>query len=269
MDAAAYTRRIGYEGPLEPTLEVLTGLCAAHIRTVPFENLAIHEGARISLEPEALFHKVVLRRRGGYCFELNGLFSALLKALGFQVEHLLGRVWFSNPTAPVPTHQVSRVALGGERYLVDVGFGARVLRAPLPWRLDAPVAQGPDTFRLVRTDNDEVMLQSHEPEGWRNLYSLLPCTVRPQDYVPANHYTSTHPASSFVLNAVAALTTPEGRITFRNRELRRTTAAGTEVRELAHPAELAALLASEFGLEDWTDRAALERFLFPGPGSGR
>ena len=262
MDTAAYARRIGYEGPLSPTLEVLGGLCAAHIRTVPFENLAILEGAPISLEPEALFHKVVLRRRGGYCFELNGLFAALLKSLGFQVEHLLGRVWSSNRADPVPTHQVSRVTVEGEAYLVDVGFGARVLRAPLPWRLDAEVAQGPDLFRLVRVDNDEWMLQGREAEAWMDLYSLLPCAVRQQDYLPANHYTSTHPASPFVLNAVAALTTADGRVTFRNRELRRVSAGGVETRELREPAELAPLLAVEFGLADWTDRAALERFLW-------
>jgi N-hydroxyarylamine O-acetyltransferase len=270
MDTAAYARRIGYEGPLSPTLEALSGLCAAHIRSVPFENLAIHEGAPISLEPDALFQKVVLRRRGGYCFELNGLFSSLLKALGFPVEHLLGRVWSSNRVAPMPTHQASRVTVDGQAYLVDVGFGARVLRAPLPWRLDTPVVQRPDTFRLVRVDNDEVMLQCREGEGWMDLYSLLPCTVRPQDYQPANFYTATHPASSFVLNAVAALTTSDGRVTFRNRELRHTTADGIEVRELTRPAELAPLLASEFGLDDWTDRAALERFVFPeGRGAAR
>jgi N-hydroxyarylamine O-acetyltransferase len=263
MDVAAYAHRIGYEGPLAPTLEVLTGLCAAHIRTVPFENLAIHEGAPIDLEPDALFHKVVLRRRGGYCFELNGLFSALLKALGFQVEHLLGRVWVGSRVDPVPTHQASRVTVDGQPYLVDVGFGARVLRAPFPWRLEVPVVQGPDAFRLVGADNGEVMLQGREADGWMDLYSLLPCTVRPQDYRPANHYTSTHPSSGFVLNAVVALTTPDGRLTLRSRELRRTTAEGVETRELSGPAELAPLLASAFGLGDWTGRAALERFVFP------
>jgi len=267
MDTAAYARRIGYEGPLTPTLETLAGLCAAHIASVPFENLAIHEGAPIDLEPDALFHKVVVRRRGGYCFELNGLFSALLKALGFQVEHLLGRVWISNRVDPVPTHQASRVTVDGQPYLVDVGFGARVLRAPLPWRLEAPRVQGPDAFRLVAVDNGEVMLQGHEAGAWTDLYSVLPCSVRPQDYRPANHYTATHPSSGFVLNAVVALSTPEGRVTLRNRELRRTTAEGVETRELSGPAELAPLLAQVFGLEDWTDRAALERFVFPeGPG---
>jgi N-hydroxyarylamine O-acetyltransferase len=262
MDRAAYFRRIGYRGPESATLAVLSNLHRAHVTTVPFENLAIHEGQRICIEVADLVQKVIHRRRGGYCFELNGLFVALLEDMGFRVERLLGRVWFMNASAPLPTHQVTRVIVEGQAFLCDVGFGARVPREPLPWIMDAPAQQRPDTFRLMPTDNGETMLQCLEDGSWVNLYSLLPCTVRPQDYRPANHYTSTHPDSNFLKGTVVARCTEDGRVTLRDRGFRRVTAAGVEARDLQHPSELGPLLAAEFGLTDWTDLPRLQARIF-------
>src|SRR5919205_541160 len=88
MNVDAYLRRIDYRGPLEPTAETLRQLHVAHLLAVPFENLSIHAGEPVVLEDESLFDKVVARRRGGFCYEVNGLFSALLRALGFRVEML-------------------------------------------------------------------------------------------------------------------------------------------------------------------------------------
>src|SRR5690349_18713825 len=88
LDVSAYLTRISYDGPVEPTLPVLHGLHLAHLRSVPFENLDIHLGRPISLAEEQLFAKVVGQRRGGFCYELNGLFAALLREIGYEVTLL-------------------------------------------------------------------------------------------------------------------------------------------------------------------------------------
>src|SRR5437660_12879903 len=92
MDIQAYLQRIDYTGPLVPSAKTLRLLQVAHLRTIPFENLSIHSGEPIVLDDDALFEKIVRRRRGGFCYELNGLFAALLRALGFDVKMLSARV---------------------------------------------------------------------------------------------------------------------------------------------------------------------------------
>src|SRR5262245_26694734 len=138
MDIEAYLKRIDYRGARTPTAETLRALHVAHLRTVPFENLSIHTGEPIVLEDEALFVKIVERRRGGFCYEANGLFAALLRALGFNVTMLSAGV--ANPEegfGPDFDHMALMVTLD-ERWLVDVGFGDS-FREPL--LIDERVAQ--------------------------------------------------------------------------------------------------------------------------------
>src|SRR5215213_9521921 len=123
MDVDAYLERIGYRGPPAPTAETLRRLHVAHLLAVPFENLSIHAGEPVVLDDESLFDKVVARRRGGFCYELNGLFAALLRALGFEVEMLSAAVRGSaGKFGPEFDHMTLLVKLG-ERWLADVGFG--------------------------------------------------------------------------------------------------------------------------------------------------
>src|SRR5262245_27861823 len=119
----AYLGRIGYTGSRAPTLEVLRALHRAHLYAVPFENLDIHAGRRIVLDQDALFQKVVTHRRGGFCYELNGLFAALLRKLGFDVTLLSGRVHNDGGFGPEYDHMTLLVKLDG-RWLADVGFGS-------------------------------------------------------------------------------------------------------------------------------------------------
>jgi len=217
-------------------------------QTVPFENLAVLEGQEISLDPEAIFKKVVEQGRGGYCFELNTLLAEVLEGQGYEVERLLGRVWANGAALPPLTHMTLRVMVNNQPYLCDVGFGGGTLREPLPWNTGAIVNQSPDRFRLDQTGNTETMLSRLTGSTWKNLYSLLPCAVRAQDYIPANHYTSTHPNSYFTQGPVAALTTEDGRITLRGRIVRSVGANGEEERELATFEELIQVLFQDFGL---------------------
>lgn len=248
MNIELFLTRIGVQSLPETPLTRLQVLHRAMTQTVPFENLAILEGQIISLDPKAVFAKVVQRGRGGYCFELNTLLAEVLDFLGYKVERLLGRVWANGAASPPLTHMTLKVTVGNQSYLCDVGFGGGTLREPVPWDSREIVHQSPDSFRLEMTDNAETMLTRLTGDSWKNLYSLLPCGVRVQDYIPANHYTSTHPDSYFTQGPVAALTTEDGRITLRGRIVRRVGAHGEDEREVTTFEELIQILARDFGL---------------------
>src|SRR6188768_1581585 len=131
VELDAYFARVGYQGPLEPTLPVLHALTAAHTQSIPFENLDVLLERPLRLEKEAVFQKLVHERRGGYCFEQNGLFLHVLGALGFQVAPLSARVRWQRPRDFVPprTHLFIRVEIDGESWLTDVGVGGLSLTA--------------------------------------------------------------------------------------------------------------------------------------------
>src|SRR3954469_13345131 len=124
-DLDAYFERIGYAGPRNPTLEVLNSIAEAHVQSIPFENLDVLLGRPIRLEPAAIYQKLVLDRRGGYCFEQNGLLLEMLGAMGFQIAPLSARVRWQRPRnfTPPRTHVFLRATINGEDWLVDVGVG--------------------------------------------------------------------------------------------------------------------------------------------------
>src|SRR5690606_7025466 len=134
LDLDAYCARIGYDGPREPTLATLRALHALHPAAIAFEALDVMLGRGIDLAPAAVEAKLVHQRRGGYCFEQNGLFQRVLAAMGFEVEALLARVLWRTPADAPPrprTHMALRVMVEGEPWLADVGFGGCVMTAPL------------------------------------------------------------------------------------------------------------------------------------------
>lgn len=258
MNLETFLRRLNLHVLPDDPLERLRTLHRAMVLNVPFENIAILEGCAISLEPPDIYAKVVERGRGGYCFELNGLFAWALETLGYSVDRLLGRVWVKDLPNPLLTHMALRVMVGDQPYLCDVGFGGGTLREPLPWRLEQPVVQGPDTFRLTTIDNGETMLGRLAPDGWRDQYSMLPCAVRPQDYILANQYTSTHPDSIFGRIPMAAINRGDGRVALRERTLRIVGANGERERQLLTFSELHQVLEEYFGLGD-VEAEALQR----------
>ncbi|HYP54003.1 MAG TPA: arylamine N-acetyltransferase, partial [Pyrinomonadaceae bacterium] len=178
MDVEAYLRRIGYDGPRDVSADTLRRLHAAHMLSVPFENLSIHSAEPVVLEDGALFEKIVGRRRGGFCYELNGLFAALLRALGFDVSMLSAGV--ARPDGdfgPDFDHMALMVTLG-ERWLADVGFGDS-FREPL--RLDERGEQE-DAGRVYRIvgDGGRLVLTRRGPGGgWEPQYRF---TLRPHAY---------------------------------------------------------------------------------------
>ncbi len=152
LDLDAYFRRIGYVGPVVPTLATLRALQLCHPLSVPFENLDAFAGVPVRLDLESLQRKLVAARRGGYCFEQNTLFAAVLERLGFAVTALAARVVWERPADEirVRSHMLVLVALKDGDYLCDVGFGGLTPTAPL--RLDANVEQSTphETFRVLR-----------------------------------------------------------------------------------------------------------------------
>ena len=253
FNPTAYLGRIQWAGslPVSPTLDNLRRLQLAHLLAVPFENLSIHLGQPIVLEEAALFHKIVTQRRGGFCYELNGLFALLLRALGYPVQMLSAGVFGSGVFGPEFDHMALLVRLE-EYWLVDVGFGDS-FRQPL--RLEEREAQeGGDgrLYRLAPEDEsaDRLVLwqQTAAQEEWLPQYrfSLRPYTLA--DYAEMCHFHQTSPESPFTQKRVCTLATPNGRCTLsHNRFI--TTADGVRTeRVLADEGEIAAVLQSQFGI---------------------
>jgi N-hydroxyarylamine O-acetyltransferase len=204
--------------PPKPDEDGLEALHRAQAYAIPFENFDILLGHGISLEPADLIDKLVRRRRGGYCFELNSLLLLALEAFGFQARPLLARVH----TAGTPTgrgHMLLLLTLKRRRWIADVGFGGPGLRAPIPLEIGRRVRQDGHGFRLVESKPFGTMLQRREDGRWQDLYSFDLGIVVPPDIAYGNHFTSTHPSSFFTFTRVAALPLPEGRITLQNRSL--------------------------------------------------
>ena len=250
-DLEAYLARIGYAGSRAATADVLGAIHAAHAASIPFENLDILLGRTIATDLPAITRKLVHDRRGGYCFEQNALLGAALRALGFTVAPLLGRVRWQVP-AEVATplvHQVLRVtpADAGPR-LADVGFGSMSLTRPLRLVEDEEQFSGLEPRRLVRR-GPLLAHQARLGETWGDVYTFAAEPVAEVDLELGNWYACTHPDSAFRHQLRASLTLPDRRHTLLNRDLTVRHADGrVERRVIAAADELLAVLASHFGL---------------------
>lgn len=247
MDVQAYLDRINYHGPLEPTAETLRQLQVAHLLTVPFENLSIHAREPIVLEDEALFQKIVNRRRGGFCYELNGLFAALLRALGFEVKMLSAQV--ANEEGEFSRdfdHMALMIGLE-ERWLVDVGFGDSFVE---PLRLDERDAQvqGDRAYRIVADGERLVVQRADQSNEWKAQYRFKLEPFQYSDYAEMCEYHQISPLSHFTQARICSLLTPRGRISLS--EMRLITTEGGERREhtVATQEEYAEMLREHFGV---------------------
>ena len=149
LDLDAYLRRIGYSGDLQPTRAVLVALHLAHATHIPFENLDVLLKRPIRLDLASLQAKLVTAGRGGYCYEQNGLFAAVLRELGFAVTPLAARVRYRVTLALPRTHMTLLVQAGGEGFLADVGFGSAGLLLPVPFGSEAQAQQFAWSYRIV------------------------------------------------------------------------------------------------------------------------
>lgn len=245
MDVAAYLDRIGLAGTLRADLAGLQAVHEGHALAVPFENLDIQVGLPVSLEPDRLFDKIVHRRRGGYCFEQNTLFSAVLREIGFRVETWEARVRL--PAGPIRprTHMLVGVHVEERTFVADVGFGAQGPVHPVP--LDGEVSEQLGARYRVGADGPDRVLQWEQPDGWIDLYAFRPEARPAVDFVMAHHFTSTFPSSPFVQTLTVQAVGRGVRRVLRNLELTTTRGSDVDVRHLG-PSELRPVLRDEFGL---------------------
>lgn len=244
----AYLARLNYSGSVQPTEAGLEVLHRAHAYAIPFENFDILLGRGITLEPRALCHKLIHQARGGYCFELNGVFLMALQAIGFEARALLARVHLVDPPTG-RSHQLLLVTMQGKQWIADVGFGGPGLRAPIPFELNRIATQDGQSFRVVEAGPYGVMLQTLANGEWQNLYSFDLGHVFPNDILYGNYFTSTHPNSFFTFARVAALPTPNGRVSLFNQTLRILSSDGEQVRELGEGQVYLDALKTYFGIE--------------------
>ena len=255
LDLPAYLARVEYNGDLAPTAAVLDALHLAHATHIPFENLDVLLGRPIRLDLGNVQAKLVHDFRGGYCFEQNLLFAAVLRHLGFAVAPLAARVRYRATRLLPRTHMLLKVRAGGADWIADVGFGAGGPLKPVPFVAGREAVQFAWTYRVVEEAGGLWVLQiGRHDDVWDDLYSF---TLEPQevvDYELANYFISTHPDSPFTSVVTAQRSTPEARFVLRNRVL--TTDRGTELatRVLADDAELVRVLAATFGLHIPTGR---------------
>jgi N-hydroxyarylamine O-acetyltransferase len=253
LDLDAYFARIGYAGPREPTLAVLTALHRLHPAAIPFENLSPLMGAPVPLELADLQTKLVAGGRGGYCYEHNGLLKAVLTALGFEVTGLAGRVrWGMAEDAPLRfrSHMTLLVTLPEGPFIADVGFGGMVMTGPL--RLEPDVAQETplERYRLASRPDGELDLQAElAPGDWRTLYRFDRVPHLDVDYAPLNWFTATHPASVFTTGLMVARAQPHQRLTLSNtRFVSRPKDGPASECTLTSIDEVAQVLTGDFGL---------------------
>jgi N-hydroxyarylamine O-acetyltransferase len=257
LDLAAYLDRVDLSGApgepegLAPNLESLSRLQEAHCAAIPFENLDVLLGRPILLDLASLQAKLVGARRGGYCFEHNTLFAAILEAVGFRVTRLAARVRIGDPAPRPRTHMLLRVDLTEGAFLVDVGFGGEGPLVPVPFAPGAETEAAGVRHRLIPEGPSSAgvrVLQADVGGGFTDLYAF---TEEPQlavDYEMANHFTSTYPRSPFVLNLTAQRARRDRRAILRNRDLAVREAGRISNSVVRDPDHLLLVLESEFGL---------------------
>jgi N-hydroxyarylamine O-acetyltransferase len=258
IDIDAYLKRIGYAGTREPTLETLRALHALHAGAISFENLDVLLKRRIHLGAAALEQKLVRDKRGGYCFEQNGLFAAALETLGYDVTGLAARVYIRQTPGRIQrSHMLLLVKFPEGPYIADVGFGAWALSAPLKLHetREQETPHGP--YRIVQGDGD--FLEQTIVDGeWTTLYRFTLEEQLPQDYEVCNWYCSTHPESRFLTDLMVARVPAGKRLGLLNNRFSIHYPDGkSERRELTSPQEIAAILEDEFAISLPEPRAEL------------
>jgi len=244
-----YLDRIGVARPARPTPEALFELQRAHLRAIPFENASILRGEPIPLDLPALVSKVLDRGRGGFCYELNGLFAALLEALGYTVLRRSARVFAGDSGIGPPfDHLCLDVPLHGERYLADVGFGYSFLE-PLRFVDGAEQDDPTAPFRLIeRPDLDGAVdvEQRHADGTWRGQYRIEPGVFELADFEPMCEFQRTSPEASFIHGWILSRATKDGFVSIHYRKFMVSHGRSVDTRIVDDDAELAELVARWF-----------------------
>ena len=209
---AAYLSRIGAEGFVEVSAENLAFLQKSHLMSVPYENYDIWKSRPVSLAYDVLFDKIVVRRRGGYCFELNGLFAWLLRELGYAVEEYFGR-WLKDEPLKIPArrHRILKVTVEGREFIADVGVGQRTFLTPLEFVYDKVQNREGVDYRIVKNGRGEAVVEFMADGGWIAVYSFDSAPQAPIDFTYVHYFCSNEPTSVFRNNLFVHLPGAAGR----------------------------------------------------------
>jgi N-hydroxyarylamine O-acetyltransferase len=240
-----YLERIGYDGPVEPTLACLTAIHRCQATRIPYENLDVQLGLTVGQDPDALYDKLVVRRRGGWCYEMNGLLQAALEEIGFDVRRVAGGVHrHETGERAVGNHLVLLVRLDRD-YVADLGLGDG-LREPVPLA-EGSYRQGPFTFRLERVDDGYWRVWNREG-GDPEAFDFRDAPADEELLAAQCHRLQTSPESGFVLNLACQQMSADGVTVLQGRVLTRITREGKTKQLLDSADELEATLAQEFGI---------------------
>lgn len=246
-----YLKRVQYHSAVRPDIETLIGLHRAHLLNITYENLDIHRGCPLSLDLDTIYDKIVTNQRGGWCFEMNGLFAWALREIGFTVTLLASSVGRDSVNAPwTGDHLILRVDLD-RPYLADVGFGNGLFE-PIPLRVGQYSQRGFDYSLHLDGERWWFTNQQYGGAGFdftQEAYQL-------GDFAPQSQHLQTSPESGFVRTTVCHRFTPTGLVTLRGAVLRRITAAGQRDEVILDAAAYAQTLAEVFDLQ-LEDTAAL------------
>ncbi|NMB82079.1 MAG: arylamine N-acetyltransferase [Ignavibacteria bacterium] len=218
LSVEKYLGRIGIVKIEEPSLEFLSRLQLAHLYSIPFEDLDIPDRARVILDIERIYNKIIPTGRGGFCYELNGLFHWLLTQLGFNVDMLSARVYNhqKQELGPEFDHMTLLVHLGKD-YLIDVGFGDS-FRIPIemPHGLCNDIS---GHYKIFQIDQTNYQLKRYEEEEWKLQYSFTNISRKLSDYSEMCDFQQDSPTSHFRTRMKCTLATPKGRITLSDTSL--------------------------------------------------
>lgn len=206
-----YCERIGYEDMPMADVQTLKQLMRHQLMTVPFENLDVQAGKVVSLVPEEIVEKIIDRNRGGYCYEVNGLFAMALEALGIEYQFVAARPMFY-PVKRPKTHMAIIAKVEGKDWLCDLGFGSYGIRTPMDLgQAGQSIKQDYDTFMLERTGIDEYLVKALVEGAWANQYAFDLHPWEWIDFAPANYMNSTHPDAIFVQKRLVIIQNLSGR----------------------------------------------------------
>jgi len=245
----AYFERIYYKGRTESGEGTLRDIHIAHTLNVPFENLDVFYRRPIFLDGASLYKKIVQEKRGGYCFEMNGIFSLVLQELGFKVTNLLARVTMDGVHYTTKTHQAILVETGGNTWLADVGFGNDGIIAPLILEENTEQKQFAHTYRLITHSKFGYELQKKMDDIYNPLYAFTLEECCPEDFLMSNHFTATFPESFFLTMKMCTMPTKDGRITLTDDRFKVINNNDVSETSIADEIEFNTVLKEYFGLD--------------------
>ena len=250
MDSRAYLERIGIFEEPEPTSANLMRIQKAHLQAVPYENLDILLKRPILLTHEALYEKIVVRNRGGYCFEVNELLGWLLRELGYEVTDLFGRFLRGESGVPMRRHHVLMVKCLDDDtpWLADVGVGTGSPNLPMRMKEGEVLQDGVIRYRLTKQDFFGWVLEDKKQEQWGPVYSFTEEPNAPIDYVTASFWCEHAEESIFNKAAMVSLRTETGRRTIDGDEARIFDGNDVTVLPLNSMAEKRQILKDWFGV---------------------